>query len=208
MYLRQTPPLIKALASQLTWSGPAYVNGEPAVYLTFDDGPHPVITRQVLRMLEEYEVKATFFCVGSNVLKYPDVVAELKSMGHLIGNHTFAHESGWSTSNAEYFRSYLKCQQLVNEPLFRPPYGRISRSQAEAIGKRTEIVMWDVLSADFDLKKTPEDCLNQLIINTRPGAIVVFHDSERAAPRMLPILQPYLEWLRAEGYSCHLLPKR
>ncbi|MDA1336417.1 MAG: polysaccharide deacetylase family protein [Bacteroidetes bacterium] len=208
MYLRQTPPLIKALASQLTWSGPAYVNGEPAVYLTFDDGPHPVITRQVLRMLEEYEVKATFFCVGSNVLKYPDVVAELKSMGHLIGNHTFAHESGWSASNAEYFRSYLKCQQLVNEPLFRPPYGRISRSQAEAIGKRTEIVMWDVLSADFDLKKTPEDCLNQLIINTRPGAIVVFHDSERAAPRMLPILQPYLEWLRAEGYSCHLLPKR
>ena len=100
------------------------------------------------------------------------------------------------------------CQQLVNEPLFRPPYGRISRSQAEAIGRRTEIVMWDVLSADFDLKKTPEDCLNQLIINTRPGAIVVFHDSERAAPRMLPILRPYLEWLRAEGYSCHLLPKR
>ena len=208
MYLRQTPPIVKAMASQLTWHGPEFVDDEPAVYLTFDDGPHPVITRQAAEILGRYGAPATFFCVGENIERHPDVVAELVDAGHRIGNHSFAHESGWSTVNHAYLKSFLKCQALTDAAWFRPPYGRITKSQADALSSRAEIVMWDVLSADFDTKKTPEDCFEQLLVNTRPGAIVVFHDSDRAAPRMLPILEPYLRWLREEGYVCRLLPSR
>ena len=196
------------MASQLTWHGPEFVDDEPAVYLTFDDGPHPVITRQAAEILGRYSAPATFFCVGENIERHPDVVAELVDAGHRIGNHSFAHESGWSTANRAYLKSFLKCQALTDAAWFRPPYGRITKSQADALSSRTEIVMWDVLSADFDTKKTPEDCFEQLLVNTRPGAIVVFHDSDRAAPRMLPILEPYLKWLREEGYVCRLLPSR
>lgn len=197
---------MKAMASQMTWHGPAVVDDEPAVYLTFDDGPHPVITRQTMEILASFDVPATFFCVGANVDRYPEVMKELRDAGHEIGNHTQAHESGWSTSNFAYLRSFLTCQRSTNALRFRPPYGRITRSQAEALMDKTDIVMWDVLSADFDVKKTAEDCLDQLLINTRPGAIVVFHDSERAAPRLLPVLKPYLKWLHSEGYRCRLLP--
>jgi len=206
VYLRKTPPIVKAMASQMTWHGPAVVDDEPAVYLTFDDGPHPVITRQTMEILASFDVPATFFCVGANVDRYPEVMKELRDAGHEIGNHTQAHESGWSTSNFAYLRSFLTCQRSTNALRFRPPYGRITRSQAEALMDKTDIVMWDVLSADFDVKKTAEDCLDQLLINTRPGAIVVFHDSERAAPRLLPVLKPYLKWLHSEGYRCRLLP--
>ena len=196
------------MASQLTWHGPDFVDNEAAVYLTFDDGPHPVITRQAMQILSRFDVPATFFCVGENIEKHPDVIEELKAQGHAIGNHSYAHESGWSTPNFAYLKSFIQCQSLTDAKWFRPPYGRITRSQAEAISAQTEVVMWDVLSADFDVKKTPEDCFEQLLVNTRPGAIVVFHDSERAAPRMLPILDPYLRWLKDEGYTCKLLPSR
>lgn len=196
------------MASQLTWHGPEEVDGEPAVYLTFDDGPHPEITMEVLEILKEFHVPATFFCVGENAATYPEIMQSLREQGHGIGNHSHRHESGWSTPNFQYLKSFALCQELTNAPWFRPPYGRITRSQADALSARTEIVMWDVLSADFDLKNSPEDCLDQLLINTRPGAIVVFHDSERAASRMLPILKPYLEWLLEEGYRCHVLPRK
>jgi len=196
------------MASQLTWHGPEFVDDEPAVYLTFDDGPHPVITRQALDILTRYDAPATFFCVGENIERHPDVMQELFEAGHRIGNHSYAHESGWSTANLSYLKSFLRCQALTEASCFRPPYGRITKSQADALAARTEIIMWDVLSADFDTKKTPEDCFEQLLVNTRPGAIVVFHDSDRAAPRMLPILEPYLRWLKEEGYVCRHLPTR
>ncbi|MDE0978743.1 MAG: polysaccharide deacetylase family protein [Flavobacteriales bacterium] len=207
VYLRQTPPLLKALASQLIWNGPAHVQGENAVYLTFDDGPHPEITREVMGVLAEFSSLATFFCVGDNVASYPEVLDELRGAGHGIGNHTQRHDSGWGTGQMAYLRSYLECQQLVQSPWFRPPYGRITKAQAAALHPHTQIVMWDVLSADFDVKNTPSSCLEQLMINTRPGSIVVFHDSPRASARMLPILRPYLTWLQEEGYRCRLLPR-
>tara|TARA_B100000963_G_scaffold79028_2_gene67125 strand:+ start:1183 stop:1776 length:594 start_codon:yes stop_codon:yes gene_type:complete len=196
------------MASQLTWSGPQFVDSQPSLYLTFDDGPHPVITRQVIEILGRFEAPATFFCVGENIEKHPEILEVLVENGHAIGNHSYAHESGWSTSRYAYLKSFLKCQTLTQAKWFRPPYGRITRPQAEVILAETEVVMWDVLSADFDVKKTPEDCLEQLLVNTRPGAIVVFHDSVRAAPRLLNILEPYLRWLRDEGYACKLLLSR
>ena len=194
------------MASQLMWSGPDEVNGKPAIYLTFDDGPHPIITRQVLDILAEHRMPATFFCVGQNVEQNPGVMDRIAEEGHAVGNHTYAHESGWKTPNFQYLKSYSKCQAVTQAKWFRPPYGRITRSQAAAIQSKTNIIMSDVLSGDFDSTKSPENCFNELMINTRPGAIVVFHDSEKAADRMLPILGPYIRWLTSEGYDCHLLP--
>jgi peptidoglycan/xylan/chitin deacetylase (PgdA/CDA1 family) len=194
------------MASQLMWSGPENVEGKPAVYLTFDDGPHPEITMEVLDILNRCGVPATFFCVGKNVEKHPEVIQRIRDEGHDLGNHTYAHESGWKTSNFKYLKSYSRCQSLIDAPWFRPPYGRITRSQAAALQDQTKIIMWDVLSGDFDENKTAEHCFNDLLTNTRPGAIVVFHDSEKAAKRMLPVLEPYLNWLRDEGYTCQLLP--
>jgi len=207
VYLSKTPPILKAVASHLTWNGPREVQGEPAVYLTFDDGPHPVITRRVLEILANYGVPATFFCVGQNLERYPEVAEEMRAAGHEIGNHLHQHESGWETSTRNYLRSYLQCSAIIGDRrLFRPPYGRISRHQAEVLHQRTRVVMWDVLSGDWDDRQSAEDCFNRLRTHTRPGAIVVFHDSERAAERMLSVLPDYLDWLREEGYGCFALP--
>jgi peptidoglycan/xylan/chitin deacetylase (PgdA/CDA1 family) len=206
VYLLKTPSLVKSLASHLIWSGPTHTSGNPTVYITFDDGPHPEITREAIKILADFQVPATFFCVGDNVDRYPEVLKELKQAGHGIGNHTQRHDSGWKTGDISYLRSYLECQKRVQSPWFRPPYGRITPAQAQALRFRTQIIMWDVLSADFDETITPELCLSRLFVNTRPGAIVVFHDSPRASSRMLPVLRPYLEWLRLNGYKCALLP--
>ena len=194
------------MASQLMWSGPPEVDGQPAVYLTFDDGPHPEVTSEVLDILAQNGAPATFFCVGQNVEKHPEIVQRIRDEGHEIGNHTYGHESGWKTSNYQYLKSYARCQELLNAKWFRPPYGRITRSQAAVLQKETQIIMWDVLSGDFDENRTAEMCFNDLLTNTRPGAIVVFHDSIKAADRMLPMLNTYLQWLRREGYTCCLLP--
>lgn len=207
MYLSKTPPILKAVASHLTWNGPREVDGTPAVYLTFDDGPHPEITREVMRILDRFSAPAAFFCVGQNLERHPDVAIELRAAGHRIGNHLHRHESGWETPTWAYLRSFLACRNLVGDArLFRPPYGRITRQQADALRHHTEIVMWDVLSGDWDASQTPRDCFDRLRTHTRPGAIVVFHDSERAAPRMLEVLPRYLSWLREEGYACQPLP--
>ena len=194
------------MASQLMWSGPPEVDGQPAVYLTFDDGPHPEVTSEVLDILAQNGAPATFFCVGQNVEKHPEIVQRIRDEGHEIGNHTYGHESRWKTSNYQYLKSYARCQELLNAKWFRPPYGRITRSQAAVLQKETQIIMWDVLSGDFDENRTAEMCFNDLLANTRPGAIVVFHDSIKAADRMLPMLNTYLQWLRREGYTSCLLP--
>lgn len=211
MYLSSTPGIVKALASQMTWKGPERdAQGRPAVYLTFDDGPHPDITREAMAILADHEATATFFCVGSNVASHPDVTRELLASGHRLGNHTQNHCSGWQTPNRAYFRSFLDAQTRLPEGTaqFRPPYGRITRSQADHIGKRVEIVMWDVLSRDWDPKLSAADCLHTLTRHTAPGSIVVFHDSVKAAPRMLRCLPDYLVWLSENGFRVLPLPNR
>ncbi|MGB1075552.1 MAG: polysaccharide deacetylase family protein [Flavobacteriales bacterium] len=194
----------------MTWKGPERgMDGRPRVYLTFDDGPHPEITREVMEILSSFGALATFFCVGSNVTKHPDVVNELQKAGHGVENHTFDHASGWQTSNAAYFRSFLNTLEcLPHSTQFRPPYGRITRSQAQAIGRRAEVVMWDVLSWDWDPKKSPSDCLSILKKQTKPGSILVFHDSIKAAPRMLPTLPKFLTWLAENQMEVALLPQK
>ena len=179
------------------------------VYLTFNDGPNHQITPWVAEQLREAgSMKATFFCVGEQAEQYPEIVKMLKEGGHEVANHSYRHESGWSTSQQSYYRSFLECEKTLGKTdHFRPPYGRITPNQAKALAARTQIVLWDVESGDYDTAKSGKQCLDDLIQQTQPGSIVVFRDSERSAPRLLYALPEYLNWLRENGYTPSLIPK-
>lgn len=203
MYVSKTPAVVKALYSSMVWNMPRNSN---TVYLTFDDGPHPEITTQVLATLNAYNAKASFFCVGQNIERYPLIFAQLSQQGHAIGNHTFHHLNGWKTLNFTYFRNFIQCQRLMRQThLFRPPYGKISRQQAQAISQKSKIIMWDVLSGDFDKTISKEKCLDNVIKNIRPGSIVVFHDSEKAADKMMFALPKVLDFTSEKKWSCATL---
>jgi len=198
MYVSKTPAVVKALYSSLVWNMPRNTN---RVYLSFDDGPHPQITDEVLTQLDRFKAKASFFCIGDNIRKFPAMFEKVKTGGHTIGNHTYNHVNGWKTPDFTYLRNALMCQALTGTHLFRPPYGRISRPQASALGKKFKIIMWDVLSADFDQNISPQKCLENVISNVQPGSIVVFHDSEKAAERMLYALPRVLEYISEKGWE-------
>jgi len=200
MYLVKTPWFIKQFYSGLLWNKRA--DGK-RVYLTFDDGPIPIVTPFVLNILKEYQAKATFFCIGDNVRKHPDVFEQVKAAGHSIGNHTFNHLKGWKTENQIYLDNYLKADQLIPSNLFRPPYGRIKRSQIRLLRAHRpdlQIVMWDVLSGDFDLKLSPEACLENVLRHVWPGSIVVFHDSLKAFDRLEYVLPRAMEEWSSKGW--------
>src|SRR6187402_1827346 len=151
MYLIKTPRLLKMLYPELTWNG---TRGNRNIYLTFDDGPIPIVTPFVLNILRQYNAKATFFCIGDNVSKHPAEFEQVKNAGHAIGNHTYNHLKGWDTDNKTYLQNFLKADAQLNTNLFRPPYGRIKRSQIKLLKQakpELDIIMWDVLSGDFDI---------------------------------------------------------
>lgn len=198
MYLARTPALLKPLMKELQWSGPAATR---TVYLTFDDGPIPEVTPWVLDTLAEYNAKATFFCIGSNVAQHPELFARLRQEGHTVGNHTFDHLNGWNTQRFTYLRNVLRCQAYTGSRLFRPPYGRITRQQMKALRQRFNVVMWDVLSADFDERLDAGQCLRNVVEHSTPGSIIVFHDSLKAEPRLRHALPAALAHFAAEGYS-------
>lgn len=201
MYLVKTPLLLKKLYPGLTW----HLNrANHCIYLTFDDGPIPIVTPFVLKTLKQYHAKATFFCIGDNVQKHPDVFEQVKADGHSIGNHTFNHLRGWATPTDEYTENFKKCDAQLNTPLFRPPYGRIKKEQIralKAVKPGLNIVMWDVLSGDFDTKLDPEKCLRGVIKHTCNGSVVVFHDSLKAFPRLEYVLPRALEYWSRQGYE-------
>jgi peptidoglycan-N-acetylglucosamine deacetylase len=193
----------------IRWLFPAYVwrisSDEKAVYLTFDDGPDPVVTPWVLQELKKYDAPATFFCVGEMVQQHPQVYRQLLTENHAVGNHTYHHFNGWNTDHETYISDVVKAAAFIDSNLFRPPYGRIRSAQAKAIpgalGKSdAQIIMWDVLSADFDPAFTPEQCLANVIDNVSAGSIIVFHDSEKAFPNLRYALPVVLEFLKKEGY--------
>lgn len=175
-------------------------NSGKKIYLTFDDGPHPEITNRVLDILKEYKAKATFFCVGENVRKCPDVYNRMLAEGHSTGNHTYNHASGWRTKTARYIENIKKCAELVDSKLFRPPYGRMKPSQYSIINKQYSIVMWDVLSGDFDQKITKEKCLKNVLDYSREGSIVLFHDSIKAKANMQFALPIFLKQFSEKGF--------
>ena len=196
----------------LRWAYPGAIwRLEPAsnaVYLTFDDGPHPTVTPWVLDQLDRYDAKATFFCIGKNVEKYGYAYQEVLDRGHAVGNHTFDHCNGWDTSYQKYMENIGRAEKVINADFFRPPYGRMTWRQAMGLRKgfpRLQTVMWDVLSGDFDPSIDGERCGLQVIKNVRPGSVVVFHDSEKAFPRLTIALPMVLEYLYKKKHLCKAL---
>lgn len=192
----KTPYVAKIVYPSLVWDMPS---DENRIYLTFDDGPHPDITVSVLELLEKYNAKATFFCVGENVHKFPETLKHIKSHGHSVGNHTFNHLNGWKTNSNEYFENIDKANKLIGSKLFRPPYGRIRPAQIKQLKQNYKIIMWSVLSYDFDYRVSREKCLESSIKNSRPGSIIVFHDSDKSKEKMFYACEGFLDYFSQKG---------
>lgn len=197
MYLVKTPQIIQNLFPNFTWKIPTE---EKVLYLTFDDGPIPAVTPWVLEQLAQYEAQATFFCVGDNIRKYPETFAQVVDAGHAVGSHTYNHLNGWMTDNIPYFHNVRHCANMTDSVLFRPPYGRLKPKQAQFLQRHYRIVMWDVLSGDFDPKISAEECLENVISNAEPGSIIVFHDSVKAQDKLRSVLPAALKHFSQQGY--------
>jgi len=201
MYLVKTPLLLKKLYPGLIWD---IKQDKPCIYLTFDDGPIPIVTPFVLNILQQYNAKATFFCIGDNVNKHPDIFEQVKAGGHAIGNHTYNHLKGWKTLDEVYLRNTIIADELLHTNLFRPPYGRIKRSQIRMLQNARpnfKFIMWDVLSGDFDMSLQPEKCLQNVLKHTERGSIVVFHDSLKAFHRLEYVLPRAMEVWSKAGFA-------
>ena len=190
--------LLPYLLPSLTWRIPTIGK---TIFLTFDDGPIPEVTPWVLKTLNDFNAYATFFCIGENAKKYPDLISLLRDSNHSIGNHTMHHMSSWKTTNKKYYTDILECKQFINSKLFRPPYGKIKLSQVWHLKKEFQIIMWDVLSKDYDNSLTGEDCFQNVKRNTRNGSIIVFHDSLKAENRLRFALPATLKYFSEQGYS-------
>lgn len=207
MIPHRTPFFLPLLYPSLIWRMPA---NNKEIYLTFDDGPIPGPTDFVLDELKKVSITATFFCIGDNIRKHPDVFKRIVEGGHAIGNHTYNHLNGWRTSTQAYIDNIEKfehelsiasCSRLQSgSTIFRPPYGKITRTQIKKLSQH-KIIMWDVLTQDYDNNLTPEKCLRNTIAVTRPGSIIVFHDSLKAEKNLCFVLPRYISHFRDKGYS-------
>lgn len=192
------PFWIKWVYPSFTWQMPAT---EKALYLTFDDGPHPTITPLVLDLLAQYNAKATFFCIGDRVKRYPDIMKRIVAEGHSIGNHTQHHINGWNSSVSDYTAEVHQAASMIPSNLFRPPYGRIKRKQAKFLeNEGYKIIMWTILSADYDHSMSKEECMNRVISFIEAGNIYLFHDSDKGEVRMLHALPILLKLATAKGF--------
>lgn len=201
-YLVKTPWIVKKLWPSYTW---AVETKEKIIYLSFDDGPHPVATPFVLDELKKYNAKATFFCIGKNVIAYPDIYKRVLEEDHAVGNHTQHHLNGWKSEDKVYLEDIAEASKYIDSRLFRPPYGRIKRFQAKNIQHAMKqadpkIIMWSVLSGDFDTALSKEKCLENVILNAEPGSIIIFHDSEKALPLLQYALPLFLSLFSKKGY--------
>jgi peptidoglycan-N-acetylglucosamine deacetylase len=187
---------------KFTWRVP----GDSKIYLTFDDGPIPEITEWVLEILASFNIPATFFCVGENVEKYPEIFKRILDAGHSVGNHTFNHLNSWKTDNTKYIDNITKAETVITSKLFRPPYGKIRPSVTNKIVNTHRVVMWDVLSRDYDSTIAPEKCLETVTKKVSKGSIIVFHDSIKAETNLRYALPKAIEWLLSNGYEFGKLP--
>lgn len=182
---------------EYTWNVPT---NEQVLHLTFDDGPIPEVTPWVLDTLRPFGAKATFFCVGDNVVKHPSVYQQVMDEGHSVGNHTFNHLNGWQTDHVAYLNNVRRCARVVSSSLFRPPYGRLMPRQRAFIERHFRIIMWDVLSGDYDADISPDQCLENVLDNAQPGSIVLMHDSLKAERNLRFALPALLEYFAGKGY--------
>ena len=204
------PWIIKKIFSNYIWNLP---NNGNKIYLTFDDGPTPEITEWVLLQLKKCNAKATFFCIGDNVGKYPEIYKKILTEGHKTGNHTFNHLNGWKTPTLKYIENSNLCQSTINNHnstinnLFRPPYGKIKPSQSKILRKLDyKIIMWDIISYDFDSEISSEKCIENVIKNVKSGSIIVFHDSKKAFKNLEHALPKILEELNNRGFIFESIP--
>ncbi|GER58347.1 polysaccharide deacetylase family protein [Patiriisocius marinus] len=204
----KTPKFVQRLFRKRIW---AFLNSKNTVYLTFDDGPIPEVTPWVLEQLKKHQAKATFFCIGDNVLKHPEVLEKIISDGHTIGNHTQHHLNGWKTPFEVYLSDIEKCNKAIqskselttNNKLFRPPYGKMTSKQANHLLKKgVKIIMWDILSMDYDKSISEKKCLDNVIRNIKPGSIIIFHDSLKAEKNLRYALPQVLDYIKRQGYNC------
>ena len=196
--LVRPPQLLRALYKGSLWR---MDKKEPTIYLTFDDGPIPELTEWVLDVLKDYQIKATFFCVGDNIVKNPSIFQRIQFEGHQVGNHTFNHMKGWKVKNTMYVENTERCQELTKTNLFRPPYGRIKKSQYKILAKNYKVVFWDVLSYDYDRLTSSKKCLDNSIKYTRNGSIIVFHDNIKAQKNLKFALPQYIEHFLKLNYK-------
>lgn len=201
LYLVKSPAWLQKIFKGRIWK---MDDCEKNIYLTFDDGPHPEVTSSVLNILKTYNAKATFFCIGKNVVAYPDVYKRIIDEGHAVGNHTHNHLNGWKTSNKAYLENIAMAKNYIDSNLFRPPYGRMTQMQQKHLQKnkfQMQTIMWSVLSGDFDKKLQPKHCLENVLLHTTNGSIVVFHDSEKARESVLFCLPEVLKFFSEKGFS-------
>jgi len=176
------------------------------VYLTFDDGPIPEVTPWVLDLLEKEEIKATFFCVGENVQKYPEVYQQILDHGHSVGNHTFNHLQGYKLVDQDYFTNIEKAGNYIKSDLFRPPHGLLKVSQYNYLKKKYRMIMWDLITCDYDSRLKPEEVLKNVTDYIRSGSILTFHDSEKAKNNLMNALPPAIKWIKEQGYRFEAIP--
>ncbi len=201
-YLIKPSRFLQFFYRNCIWSIP---NSAKEVFLTFDDGPHPTITPFVLDELKKHHAKATFFCIGKNVEKYPEVYNRIIDEGHMVGNHTFNHLNGWKTKDDVYLDDITLAKKYIDSHLFRPPYGKITRFQLRQLlfpRFKLKTIMWSVLSGDFDTTLSKEQCLRNVLLSSKEGSIIVFHDSEKAFERVAYALPRTLEYFDSTGFTC------
>lgn len=202
MYSYRVPKILQKTYPSLLWN---YSRRSKKVYFTFDDGPNPNTTPQLLDLLKQHNVKATFFCVGENVEKYPDLYQRIIDEGHVVGNHSFNHLNGFKTKSKEYFSNVQKASELIDSKLYRPPYGKVKRTQITKLKKNYKVVMWSLLIGDWDHSHTKEQCFFVLKNRLKEGDIVVLHDSEKAFERMMFTVEKGIEWAREKGYELDVI---
>jgi peptidoglycan-N-acetylglucosamine deacetylase len=222
MYFVTAPRWMRWMYPGLIWDMPVEA-GEKILYLTFDDGPHSIATPFVLDELRKYNAKATFFCIGNNVVQHPDIYQRILDEGHAVGNHTHHHLNGWKVKDQEYIDDILKANEVIDAKLFRPPYGRITRFQSKVLrgessvlsrqltpeqrttnnDLRFSIIMWSVLSGDWDNKIDAKKCYENVVLNAKSGSIIVFHDSAKALERLQFVLPKVLEFYSRKEFIFH-----
>lgn len=208
MYFTKTPLIVRHFFKETTWKIPTK---EKNIYLTFDDGPTPEVTDWTLSTLKDFNARATFFCLGKNIKLYPDIFKRIAEGNHTIGNHTFDHLNGWKTPDTQYFENVEKCEEQIKKEggtskcLFRPPYGKIRKTQLAKLKLKYKIVFWDILSGDFDQKIPEGKCFGNVSKNAEKGSVVVFHDSVKAAKNLYYSLPKTLEYFSGMGFRFEAL---
>lgn len=199
MFIEQPPLFYRLLFPGAIWRRPG--KKKKCVYLTFDDGPIPEVTPWVLDILDKYDIKATFFMVGDNVRKHPDIFRMVVERGHSVGNHTFNHIQGLRYLTRNYLNNVKKASEFIDSSLFRPPHGHMRIPQTLFLRRKYKIIMWDVVTRDYNAALSPEQVLNNVKKYTRNGSIIVFHDSLKAEKNMREAMPKAIEWLKNEGYE-------